>query len=293
MRSKNIRITISGLTGSGKSTIGKQLAKELEIDFYSMNNITWTKAKEMNLSIANYQNHLKQNPELERQNDFEFSEEMKKKKSFILEYQLGFHFIKKSFNIYLSVGNKVAFNRMRTKKVYDENYLNLSKEHVLKIIKQRNKESKERFIDLYNIDYTDTNKYDLVIDTNNISPGEIVRKIHLFLESKNSKKKIKISNFKRNSIESIQKSKLPFIGLNLMDKFKNKQILIKNECEKICFYSRKFAYEGIKYSDDIKYLRPYKCNLCEFWHLTHKKKRTLQPIKKRQSLVLSNLKLTK
>ncbi len=59
MRSKNIRITLSGLAGSGKSTVGKQLAKALKLDFHSIGEISRNKAKEKNMSISEFQNYLK------------------------------------------------------------------------------------------------------------------------------------------------------------------------------------------------------------------------------------------
>jgi hypothetical protein len=46
-------------------------------------------------------------------------------------------------------------------------------------------------------------------------------------------------------------------------------------CEKISFKTRKEAFEGIWEGGDDASLRPYKCDRCESWHLTHKKERSL------------------
>jgi len=46
-------------------------------------------------------------------------------------------------------------------------------------------------------------------------------------------------------------------------------------CEKISFKTRKQAFEGIWEGGDDTNLRPYKCDRCECWHLTHKKERSL------------------
>lgn len=46
-------------------------------------------------------------------------------------------------------------------------------------------------------------------------------------------------------------------------------------CEKMSFKTRKEAFEGIWVGGDDSNLRPYKCDQCEFWHLTHKKERSL------------------
>ena len=41
------------------------------------------------------------------------------------------------------------------------------------------------------------------------------------------------------------------------------------------FKTRKEAFEGIWQGGSEATLRPYKCNRCECWHLTHKKERSL------------------
>lgn len=46
-------------------------------------------------------------------------------------------------------------------------------------------------------------------------------------------------------------------------------------CEKLSFKTRKAAFEGIREGGDDENLRPYKCERCESWHLTHKKVRSL------------------
>jgi hypothetical protein len=48
------------------------------------------------------------------------------------------------------------------------------------------------------------------------------------------------------------------------------------ECEKIAFGSKLDALNGIREDGDAIYLRPYKCNRCDNWHLTHHKERTLK-----------------
>jgi hypothetical protein len=46
-------------------------------------------------------------------------------------------------------------------------------------------------------------------------------------------------------------------------------------CEKISFSSRLEAIMGIRGDGDAKSLRPYECDRCNSWHLTHQKVRTL------------------
>lgn len=84
---------------------------------------------------------------------------------------------------------------------------------------------------------------------------------------------------------------LPLMGVLAYHAFVPEKKERKIECEKQSFKSRKLAYESIRKTDDGIYLRPYKCNLCEFWHLTHKKKKTLKPHNKWPIFKKDNLNL--
>jgi len=93
-------ITISGMVGSGKSTVAKIIANKLGYGYVSIGDFRRQKAKELGLTINEYNR--------KGEADFSTDEEadnylitFRDKKNFIIDSRLGFHFIPKSFKIFL------------------------------------------------------------------------------------------------------------------------------------------------------------------------------------------------
>jgi len=107
------RITISGEVASGKTTIGKLLAQELNFDFLSMGNKTREFANTRGMSIVEFQRECLRNPELDCQLDKQFSDECNDRKNVIIDYRLGFKFITNAFHIFLKISNNVAIERLK------------------------------------------------------------------------------------------------------------------------------------------------------------------------------------
>ncbi|WP_430811087.1 MULTISPECIES: cytidylate kinase family protein [unclassified Carboxylicivirga] len=164
-------ITISGLAGTGKSTVGKLLSEALGYSFVSVGNFSRELAKEdYNMTINEFQVLLSEKPELDNIIDDRFKNYCNKSDSLVIDYRLGFHFVKNASHILLTVSDDIAFNRIASSKRNDEDYSKVA-------IQKRNKQMKERFIKNFGVDFTDTTNYDLIIDTSFSSPEELVEKI--------------------------------------------------------------------------------------------------------------------
>jgi cytidylate kinase len=98
------------------------------------------------------------------------SESCNLKNNLIIDYRLGFHFIKNSFNIYLNVTDAVAFARINNANRINED---ITKDDIDK----RNQEMCFRFIKTYGVDINNLKNYDLVINTDQLTPEQIVKKI--------------------------------------------------------------------------------------------------------------------
>jgi radical S-adenosyl methionine domain-containing protein 2 len=169
MNGNNIKITLSGSVGSGKSTIGKLIQESLQIDFFSMGQLARRKALSLGMDIDAFQKFLLIHPEMDMELDNFISSEMNKKSNFILDYRLGYHFIKGSFNVLLDVNEEIALKRISNRNSNNENYENLSNSERLLKLHNRNTIMRERFIHLYNADFLKKNNY-LVIDTSHLNP---------------------------------------------------------------------------------------------------------------------------
>lgn len=161
------KITLSGFAGSGKSSVGKIIEKKLNFEFISVGNYSRNFAKEKyGMTINEFQEKCKNEPELDTIIDEKFKKECNNKEAIIIDYRLGFHFIQKAFHVLLKVSDSNASKRINSDKRDNE-------ATSPKNIKDRNKIMKERFQKNYNVDFTDEKNYDLVIDTDNLTQKEV------------------------------------------------------------------------------------------------------------------------
>lgn len=160
-----VKITLSGKVASGKTTIGKLLAKKLNYKFVSIGNKTREFAEKQGLDIVSFQNHCLQNPEIDKQIDKTFSKECNEEKNLIIDYRLGFLFIRNAFHIFIKISDEAAIQRLKNANRQKETH------HTVKL---RNYKFSQQFFEVYGIDYTAEKNYDLIIDADNFSsPDEI------------------------------------------------------------------------------------------------------------------------
>jgi radical S-adenosyl methionine domain-containing protein 2 len=173
------RITLSGLAGSGKSTIGKYLGKLLNYEFVSVGNFSRDLAeKQYKLSINEFQDKCKSNPELDIEIDNQFRKMCNEINNIIIDYRLGFKFISDAFHVFLGVSDEIAAERIKLAKRTNEQIDIID-------IKNRNLKMRDRFLNLYNVDFTDVSNFDLVINTDNLTPNQIANKIITAMRDKN------------------------------------------------------------------------------------------------------------
>jgi predicted cytidylate kinase len=184
MIGNNIKITLSGSVGSGKSTIGKLLSENLGVEFISVGNLSRNKAELMGMDIDQFQIYLKKHPEMDKEMDDYIAEEMSRKDNFILDYRLGFHFIKDSFNVLLKVSPELALKRISSRLSTNEFYDGLTFEEKIVKLTGRNINMQTRFLELYGVDFLNEKNYNLVLETDEYEPPEIISKIINELQSK-------------------------------------------------------------------------------------------------------------
>ena len=168
-------ITISGLPGSGKTTVAKKLSKKLNYEFISVGDLKGQFAKEKGMTIDEFMR--KCSPEEVHQKVDDYQKNIgKTKKEFIIEGWLAYHFIPNSFKIFLDVQDEVSAERVFKDQREDEKKCD-TREEVKKMLEERLKISDEQFYKCYGIRFLKKSNYDLVIDTTKISPNEVLGKI--------------------------------------------------------------------------------------------------------------------
>lgn len=165
------KITLSGFAGTGKSTVGKLLANALDFEFISVGNYSRKFALEkFNMTINEFQELVSRKPEIDKAIDSEFQNYCNARNNLVIDYRLGFHFIKDAFHVLLKVSDDEAFKRISHSGRTNEDYS-------LSAINIRNEIMKDRFLNSYGVDFTDESNYRLVLDTSFISPEEVVFRI--------------------------------------------------------------------------------------------------------------------
>ncbi len=168
-------ITISGLHGTGKTTIGKKVAESLGIRYFSTGQAFRDLAKHMNMSLVELIKYVEKNPETDKKLDEKIID-ITKKGNILTSSLLSGYLLSDiaDFKILLTCSFETRIKRMaeRDKTTYDEK---------LKETEFREKSESERFILLYNIKINDLEKakeiFDLILDTEKLSVEEAVNKI--------------------------------------------------------------------------------------------------------------------
>lgn len=148
------RITISGEVASGKSTIGKLLASKLNYEFESIGNDSRIKAESLGKTIVEFQELNQKDFTKFKELDKEFASKCNSKEKIVIDYRIGFRFIKDSFNIFLKIDEETATQRLIYNQRLNESHLTVS---------HRNSIFKNQFLNSYGVDFTDVSNYDLVI----------------------------------------------------------------------------------------------------------------------------------
>ncbi len=175
-------ISISGAPGSGKSTIGKRLAKELNWPRYYMGGIRRQAAQDRGLTLAEY-NEL---GETDISTDQEVDEYQRKlgetEDNFIIEGRTSWYFIPHSFKIYLDVdineGSKRIFGHLQQENTRNEGDNLKTETDVLESAENRVKSDKIRYKKYYNIDVYDPKNYDFYLDTTNLALEEVWQAVY-------------------------------------------------------------------------------------------------------------------
>ncbi len=177
-------ISISGVPGSGKTSVAKIIADKLGMNFYSMGNMRGKMALDRGMTI----DELNALGEKEAFTDAEVDEYQKKlgqtEDNFVIEGRLSWHFIPHSYKVFLGCDVDEAARRIfsakqsSTSERADEAPAT-TVEQVRSALATRMTSDDVRYKKYYGADYRDHSHYDLVVDTMETSSPEETSEIIL------------------------------------------------------------------------------------------------------------------
>lgn len=175
-------ITISGLPGSGKSTVGRLLAEKLGYKFYSMGDLRGQAATQRGMTIYQFEEASAKDPSLDRGTDNLQKKLGESEDNLVIDSWLGFHFIPQAVKIFLTIDPQRAGERVFQNPRPDEPAMQNTTE-VQQMMQKRFNNFEIRIQKLYGISLQNQEAFDLVIDTSNLTPKEIVDTIIQTIQS--------------------------------------------------------------------------------------------------------------
>lgn len=180
-------ISLAGDIASGKGAISNILSEKLNFTIYRNGEYFRSLAKEMNMSVKDFNIYCKSHPEIDFQIEQSAKEHAEKNNNVIIDARLGWYAVPHSFKVYLTVDLDEAAKRVFNDETRGEVENYSSVEETKKEIAERFRLENERYFKIYNVRKDDMNNYDLVLDTTNIIPEEatniIIKKYNEWLKN--------------------------------------------------------------------------------------------------------------
>lgn len=178
-------ITITGEPGSGKSTIGKKLAKKLGYKHYYMGQLRRDAAKKRGMTLAEYNAYGEKHPETDYEVDDYQKQLGEDEDNFVIEGRTSWFLIPHSIKLYITVdpkeGARRVFQDLQESDVRNEDTELHSVEEVLHSHTKRMESDRYRYKKYYKIDCCDTSQFDLVIDTTTLNKDEAFEKVWTYI----------------------------------------------------------------------------------------------------------------
>ena len=175
-------ITISGVPGSGKSTVAKLVAQRLGFRHYSAGDFMREIAAKRHLSLLEISKKAEKDLSIDRELDERTGKLGKEEDDFVMDSRLAYHFIPKSFKVFLMADEKAAAKRIFGDVKSKKKGRNVEKESVtlaatVAAIRKRKESERLRYKKYYGLNPYDEKQYDLVVDTTKKTPEKVVAKV--------------------------------------------------------------------------------------------------------------------
>jgi len=168
-----MRVTLNGTLGSGKSTVGRELARRLGVHYISTGQIFRELGHISNPDVLQTNLEAESNSALDEAVDNKVRALNEAQTDFVIDSRMAWHFIENALHVFLSVAPATAAQRV----IQDRSRLNeqyASVEAALDALRARRNSELRRYKRLYSVDIEDPANYDLSVLTDDAQVSDVV-----------------------------------------------------------------------------------------------------------------------
>lgn len=168
-------ITITGDLGSGKSTVARNFEEKYGAKRVSTGEVQRQLAEDLGIDTLEMNKRAETDPSIDEKIDSIFKSLNNSKDVLVVDSRMAWHFMPSSFKICMKVDLDVAAKRVWDNDRKGERYDSF--EECKNALRNRRDSERARFLKTYNVDLTDPDNFNLVIDTSNTIASEVAEQV--------------------------------------------------------------------------------------------------------------------
>lgn len=166
-------ITFTGDLGSGKSTVSKLVAKELNVPRIAVGDTIRALAEKENKTVLDFNNDADKYPEIDLKINSELIKNARTHAPCVVDGRVAWNFLPASLKVKLITGRAVSAARIFNDKARGSEASNMDLETTFNNMVKRRSSEHARYLTNYHVDIDDLRHFDLVIDTQNVTPQQV------------------------------------------------------------------------------------------------------------------------
>src|ERR1035437_3393496 len=170
-------ITICGSLGSGKSSTADLVAQKLGYKRFSSGDFFRQVGVELGLSVTETNIRAETDPKIDAMTDQKLRD-LNNAEKIVIDSRTAYHWIPESFKVYLDLSPEIAkdriLNNLKVNKSRQQSEKESTLEEVYQKMQERFESEQKRYWDLYKINNTDKNNFDLIVDTEKNNLEQVV-----------------------------------------------------------------------------------------------------------------------
>ncbi|MGX8694418.1 MAG: (d)CMP kinase [Methanobrevibacter sp.] len=159
-------ITIGGLAGTGTTTLAEVLSEKLDVQFISAGFIFRQMAAERGMSVLEFSEFAEGNDEIDKEIDKRQAEIAESSENLIIEGRLSAYFVEADLKLWLMTPFEVRSKRIAQR---EDKSVDVAKSEII----TREKSEALRYKEIHNIDISNMEIYDLIVNTDSFDPESI------------------------------------------------------------------------------------------------------------------------